>query len=125
MQLTPIDIVELLHVRDQLQVWHWQARTAALHSAIGGLYEAWAGKVDSFVEAASKAERFSAKAVIPPMVDLTEDENGQVDAFLAGAEAWTQSNLGKRISPAEVGLQSLVADMVNILGQGRYMVSML
>lgn len=119
---TPLDIAKILHVRDQTHVWHWQTTGYEIHSALGGFYEAWIEKADELIETISRNQRFPMSCIVPPLTDYSGPD--AVIAFLQSTENWIKTDLSTRVEPNEIGIENIVADLLNLASHTLYKLSL-
>lgn len=115
-------IAELLGLKNQTNVFHWQTKAYAEHVALGGLYDKLDDLVDSFVETYSgyvgSVEQGS--PAFATSVTNYVDKNDLL-AFCDFAIAYLKGPLTKSISPDCTDLLNIIADMIGAFNHTKYL----
>lgn len=117
MLLTPKDIGLLFHCRTQTHIWHLQTRSYSEHKALGDFYSQWLDLVDALIETDSASERPKTPDTAPPFSPYAAHlpEKFLTTSVLPMLERLSTS------SSDEVGIQNILADMINLTNHTIYL----
>lgn len=116
MNLKPNDLSLILHVRDQIHVWHLQTRSHAQHATLGAFYPAWLELADGLIETDAGPNPPATPTPIPPIKPFAD---GAAESYLSETVAKLLEDLYQRTANSP-GLQNIVADMMNLVAHTIY-----
>ena len=116
-------IAELLALKNQTNVFHWQTPSHAEHVALGGLYDKLDDLVDSFVETYSgaygKVEQAAEGGFAVSSVNYKD--NADCIKFCDFAIDYLTNTLTKQVKPECTDLLNIIADMLGAFNHTKYL----
>ena len=110
-------------VQTQVQVFHWQTRSYAVHKTLGDFYEAFSDLVDKFIETYASNPRQPLKfAQFPAIENYTSKE--RVVGYLTDFLRFLEGDFTTGVVGANLDLQNIVQDIVGEINRSLYLLSM-
>jgi DNA-binding ferritin-like protein len=119
------DILQvLMHVRDQVKIYHWQTMSFARHTATDDLVSSLDESIDDFAETyMGKYGRphFTAKNSSIQLYDVS-DKKGHI--VLEECISWLMNQLPKQLKKSDTDLLNIRDEIVGKINKTRYLFSL-
>lgn len=114
-------ITTLLTLQAQLRVFHWQTKSYAEHKAIGKLYDALEGSIDTFVETFSGRYGVPAAKNDYKLTLVNYKDNAGCVEFIDKTIAYMVKDVPAMLKPEDTDLLNIRDEMLGALNQTKYL----